>query len=97
MTLRDCVPWAVATAIFNASKSNAETWIGRLTKQLEAEHTGRGNEDAQLGNERKWVRESELENESIKNQLVESDTKTAQAKQQAEQLLAVMAGNYNKA
>ena len=34
---------------------------------------------------------------SIKKQMVESNTKTAEGKQQAEQLLAVMAGKSNKA
>ena len=33
----------------------------------------------------------------MKKQLVESNTKTAEAKEQAEQLLAVMAGNYKEA
>ena len=92
MTLRDCVPSAVAKAMSDTSKSKAETLIGRLTKQLETERTGRTKAEAQLENERKRVRELELENESMK-QLVESNTKTAEAKQQAEQLLAVMAGN----
>ena len=89
VTLRDCFPSAMAKAMFDASKSKAETLIGRLTKQLETERTG-------LDNERKQVRELELGNESMKKQLVESNTKTAEAKQQAEQLLAVMAGNYKK-
>ena len=53
--------------------------------------------EAQLDNERKRVRELELENESMIKQLVESKTKTAEAKQQAEQVLAVMVGNYKKA
>ena len=30
VTLRDCVPWAVAKAMSDASKSMAETLIGRL-------------------------------------------------------------------
>ena len=47
--LRDCVPSAVVKAIFDASKSEAETLIGRLTKQLETERTGRANTEAQLG------------------------------------------------
>ena len=38
-----------------------------------------------------------MENESMKKQLVESNTKTGEAKQQAQQLLAVMAANYKKA
>ena len=80
-----------------ASKSKAETLSGRLTKQLETEHVGRASAEAQLDNERKRVRELELENESMKKQPVESNTKTAEVKQQAEQLLAVMAGNYKKA
>ena len=50
-----------------------------------------------MDNARKGVRGLELENESMKKQLVESNTKTAEAKQQAKQLLAVMAGNYKKA
>ena len=58
---------------------------------------GRANAKAQLGDERKRVSDLELENESMKKQLVESNTKTAEAKQQAEQLLAVMAGSYKKA
>ena len=58
---------------------------------------GRANAEAKPDNERKQVRELELENESMKKQLVESNTKTAEAKSQAEQLLAVMAGNYKKA
>ena len=41
--------------------------------------------------------ELELKNESIKRQLAESYTKTTEAKQRAEQLLAVMAGIYKKA
>ena len=97
MTLRDRVFSAVVKAMSDASKSKAETLIGRLTKQLETERTGRANAEAQLDNERKRVRELELEDESMKKQLVESNTKTAEAKQQAEQLLAVMAGNYKKA
>ena len=97
VTLRDCVPSAVAKAMSDASKSKSETLIGRLTKQLETERVGRATAEAQLDNERKPVRELELENESMKKQLVESNTKTAEAKQQAEQLLAVMAGTYKKA
>ena len=97
VTLRDCVPSAVAKAMSDASKSKAETLIGRLTKHLETERTGRANAEAQLDNERKRVKELELENESMKKQLVESNTKTVEAKQQVEQLLAVMAGNYKKA
>ena len=97
VTLRDCVPSAVAKAMSDAWKSNAETLIGRLTKQLETERTGRANAEAQLDNEQKRVRELELENESMKKQLVESNTKIVEAKQQAEQLLAVMAGNCKKA
>ena len=97
MTLRDCVPSAVAKAMSNASKCKAETLFGWLTKQLETERTGRANAEAQLDNQRKRVRELELEIKSMKKQLVESNTKTAEAKQHAEQLLAVMAGNYKKA
>ena len=97
VTLRDCFPSAVANAMCDASKSKAETLIGRLTKQLEAERTGRVNAEAQLDNERKRVKELELENEIIKKQVVESNLKTAEAKQQAEQLLAMIAGYYNKA
>ena len=46
-----------------------------------------------------WVREQIVGSSttSIKKQLVESNTKTAQAKQQAEQVLVVMASNYKKA
>ena len=95
VTLRGCVPSAVAKAMSDASKSKGETMIGRPTKQLETERTGRANAEAQLDNERKRVRE--LENESIKKQLAESNTKTVEAKQQADQLLAVMAGNYKNA
>ena len=58
---------------------------------------GRANAEAQLDNERKQVRELELENGSMKKQLVESNTKTAEAKQQAEQVCSVMARNYKKA
>ena len=81
MTLRDCVPLALAKAMFDASKSKAETLIGRLTKHLETERTGRANTEAQLDNERKRVTELELENGSVKKQLVESNTKDAEAKQ----------------
>ena len=84
VTLRDCVPSDVAKAMCDASKSKAETLICRLTKQLETEGTGRANPKAHLDNERKRIRELELENESIKKQLVESNSKTAEAKQQAE-------------
>ena len=97
MTPSDCVPSAVAKAMSAASKSKAETLIGRLTKQLETERTGRANAEAQLDNERKRVRELELENESMKKQPLERNTKSAEAKQQTEQLLAVMAGKYKKA
>ena len=97
VTLRDRVPSAVAKAMSDASKSKAETLTGRLTKQLDTERTGRANAEAQLDNEQKQVRELELENESMKKQLVESNTKTPEARQQAEQLLAVMVGNYQKA
>ena len=86
-----------AEAMCYASKSKAETLIGRVTKQLETQRTGRANAEAQLNNERKRVRELELQNESIKKQLVERNTKTAEAKQHAEQLLAVMAGNCKNA
>ena len=58
---------------------------------------GRANAKAQLDNEGIRVRELELENENMKKQLLESYTKTAEAKQKAEQLLALMAGNYKKA
>ena len=58
---------------------------------------GRATAEAQLDNERKRVGELEFQNERMKEQLVESNTKTAEAKQQVEQLLAVMAGNYKKA
>ena len=97
LTLRDCVASAMAKAMSDASKSKAETLIGRLTKQLEMERTGRVNAEAQLDIERKRVKDLELENESVKKQPFESNTKTAEAKQQAEQLLVVMAGNYKKA
>ena len=96
VTLRDCVPSAITKAMSDASKSKAETLIGRLAKHLETQRTGRADAEAQLDNERKRVRELELENETMKKQLVESNTKTAEAKQQADQLLAVMAGNYKK-
>ena len=46
VTLRDCVPSAVAKAMFDACKSKAEPLIGRLTKQLETERTGRANDEA---------------------------------------------------
>ena len=88
---------AVAKAMSGASKSKAETLIGLPTKQLETERTGRANAKAQLDNERKQVRALELENESMKKQPVESNTKIAEAKQQAEQPLAVRAGNCKKA
>ena len=81
----------------DASNSKVETLIGGLTKHLETECTGRGNAEAQWDNEQKRIRELELENESIKKQLMESNTKTTETKQQAKQLLAVMAGNYKKA
>ena len=97
LTLRDGVPSVVAKAMPGASKSKVETLIGRLTKQLETDRTERANAEVQLDNERKRVRGLERENESMKKQLVESNTKTAEAKQQAEQLLAVMAGNCKKA
>ena len=48
LTLRDCVPSAVAKAMSDASKTKAETLMGRLTKQLEKERTGRANAEAQL-------------------------------------------------
>ena len=97
VTLRDCVPSAVAKAMSDASKCKAETLIGRLTKQLETERTGRANAEAQLDNEQKRVKGLKLKNESTKKQPVESNTKTAEAKHQAKELLAVMAGNYKKA
>ena len=56
VTLRDCVRSAVAKAMCDASKSKAETLIGRLTKQLETERVGRASAEAQLDNERKRVR-----------------------------------------
>ena len=74
LTLRDRVPSAVSKAMSHASKSKAETLIGRLTKQLQTERTGRANAEAQLDNERKRVRDLELENESMKKHLVESNT-----------------------
>ena len=52
VTLRDCVPSAVAKAMSDTSKSKAKTMIGRLTKQLETECTGRANAEAQLDNGR---------------------------------------------
>ena len=97
VTLRDCVPWAVAKAMSDASKSKAKTLICRLTKQPETERTGLANAEAHFDNERNRVRELELETQSLKKQLVESNTKTAEAKQHAEQLLAVIAGSYKKA
>ena len=48
MTLKYCVPSAVAKVLSDASKSKAETLIGRLTKQLETERTGHTNAEAQL-------------------------------------------------
>ena len=76
VTLRDCVPSALAKAMSDSSKSKAETLIGRLTMQLQTEHTGGAKAEAQLDNERKRVKdpesELELENESMKKQLVES-------------------------
>ena len=59
LTLRHCVPSAVAKAVSDASKSKAETLMGGRTKQLETERTGRANAEAQLDNERKRVRELE--------------------------------------
>ena len=90
-------PSTVAKAMCDASKSKAETMIGRLIQQLDTKRTGRANTGAQLDNEWKRARELWLENESTKKQVVESNTKTAEAKQQVEQLFAVMAGNYKKA
>ena len=78
------------------AKSKAESLVGRLTKQLDAERTARATAETELVGARKRVRELEEENESMKGQLVESNTKTTEAKQQAEQLLAVMAENYKK-
>ena len=46
VTLRDCIPSAVAKAMSYASKSKAETLVGRVTKQLETERTGRANAEA---------------------------------------------------
>ena len=46
VTLRDCVPSAVANAMCDDSKSKAQTLIGRFTKQLETERTGRANAEA---------------------------------------------------
>ena len=97
VTLRGCVPSAVAKAMTDAFKSKAEILIRRLTKHLETERTSRATFEAQLDNKRKRAKELELENESIKKQPVESNTKTAEAKQQPEQLLAMMAGSYKKA
>ena len=97
VTLRHCVPSAVAKAMSDASKSKAGTLIGRLSKQLETERTGWANAEAQLDNERKRVSDWELENESMKKQLLEGNTKSGEAKQQAEKLLSVMAGNYKNA
>ena len=39
VTLRDCVPSAVAKAMSDASKSKAKTPIGPPTKHLETERT----------------------------------------------------------
>ena len=97
VTLRDCVPSAVAKAMSDAPKSKAETMIGRPTKQFETERNGRANAEAHMDNKRKRVGELDLENESIKKQLLVSNTKTDEANQQAEQLFALMAGNYKKA
>ena len=66
MTARDCVPLVVAKAMTDVSKSKAETMVGWLTKQLETERTGRATAEAELNNARKWVRELQVENESIK-------------------------------
>ena len=60
VTLRDCVPSALAKAMSEAFKSKVETLIGRLTRKVETERTGRA--DAQLDNERKRVGALELEN-----------------------------------
>ena len=76
-------------AMSHASKSKVGTLIVRLTKQLETECTGRVSAEAQLDNERKQIRE--LENGSIKKQPVAGSIKTAEARQQAEQLLLVTA------
>ena len=46
VTLRDCISSMVARAMSDASKSKAETLIGRLTKQLEMERMGRANTEA---------------------------------------------------
>ena len=92
LTRRDCISSALAKAMFDASKSKAQTLIGRLTKQLETERTGRANAQAQFDKEQKRVRQLDLENESMKKQLLESNTKSAEAKQHAEQLLAGMWG-----
>ena len=81
--LRGCVPSAVAQAMLDASKSKAETVIGRPTKQLETERTRRANTEAQLDNQWERVRELALENETINKQLVDSNTKSVEAKQLA--------------
>ena len=81
VTLRDFVPSAVVKLMSAASKSKTETMIGRLTKQLQMERTGQANAEVQLENERKRVGELEPENEIIKKQPVESNTKNAEAKQ----------------
>ena len=83
--------------MFDASKSKAQTLIGRLAKQLETERTGRANAEAQLDNEPKRGRGLELENESIKKQLLYSNTKTVEAKQQAQQVVAMIEGKCKKA
>ena len=77
VTLRNCIPSAVAKAMSDTSKSKGQTLIGRVTKQLDTERTERANAEAQLDNERKRVKELELEKESMKEQLVENNTKTA--------------------
>ena len=50
-----------------------------------------------MDNERKRLMELEAGNDGIKKPLVESNTKTAEAKQQAERLLVMVVGNYKKA
>ena len=44
--MRDCVPSVVAKAMSDASKSQADTLIGRLTNQPETERMGRANAEA---------------------------------------------------
>ena len=92
MTLRDCVPSVMANAMTDVSKSKADD-DGRVQEQgrdvgwpahKAAERTGWATAEAELDNAWKRLRELEVENESIKKQLVESSTKDAKAKHHTE-------------